>query len=338
MNVQSLKEYLLNNDLVENLLEEIGCHSIKRHSSDYISCANYNGDNKNAVITYLNDNITVVNYTRSIAKNKRTTDILDLVCYNKGFTFPEALRFVCNLFELDFYKDPLDLPESLHIIQLLKDMRINEEDEEDTPLKPISEKILTYYIPIGNKLFEDDGISLETQRLFEVSFDPCTNSICIPIRDAFGSLVAVKARRLEHNEELGESKYFYVEPGSKSKVLYGLFNNIKMIQSCGVVYVGESEKFTQQLYEMGYYGVSTGGSKISKTQVDMLTRLNVNICFCYDKDIGEEELNSISNMFLDGVPVYAMIDKSNILNDKESPSDSKEKWDYLINNNIYKIK
>ena len=70
----------------------------------------------------------------------------------------------------------------------------------------------------------------------------------------------------------------------------------------------------------------------------MLTRLGVKICFCFDKDISEEDLRVVAEGFIDGVPIYAIIDKHNILNEKESPSDSSQKWSHLIKNNIYKIK
>jgi DNA primase len=187
-------------------------------------------------------------------------------------------------------------------------------------------------------MWEESNVSLTTQRFFELSFDPCSNSIAIPIRDELGTLIAVKARRLEYNPNLGESKYFFLEPGAKSQVLYGLYQNLKLIQLQGIVYVGESERFVHQLYEMGYYGVSTGGSKVSKRQIEMLTRLGVKICFCFDEDISEEELRNIVEGFMDGIPIYAMIDRDNILDKKESPSDNPQKWQHLVKNNIYKIK
>ena len=181
-------------------------------------------------------------------------------------------------------------------------------------------------------------------------YDPQTNSICIPIRDELGTLIAVKARRFKYTPdtpmekrrfpdelEEDESKYFFLAPGAKSQVLYGLYKNAKAIQRQGIVFVGESEKFTLQLYDMGYYGVSTGGSKVSKKQVELLTRLAVKIVFCFDKDIGEEELQDVADKFIDGIDVYAIIDKDNILDEKESPSDNPEKWKYLIKNNIYNI-
>ena len=337
MDVQSLKEYILDNDKLPEILQEIGCHSIHNHGG-YITCGNKTGDNKSAIVVYINENLTVVNYTRSMTNNKRTTDIFDLICYNEDCSFPEALKFCCNLFGLDYYQEPEDIPESLQILKMLQQMATEEGVNDDAPLKPINEKILSYYFPYGNKLWEDDGISLSTQRLFEVAFDPMTNSIVIPIRDEQGSLVGIKARRMEYDPDSGLSKYFFLEPCSKSRVLYGLFQNIKLIQFTGVVWVGESEKFVQQLYDMGYYGVSTGGTKISKAQVEMLTRLNAKIVFCYDEDVNEEQLKNISNMFLEGVPVYAIIDKEHILENKESPSDNPKKFQYLIKNNIYNLR
>ena len=337
MDVQSLKEYILDNDKLPEILQEIGCHSIHNHGG-YITCGNKTGDNKSAIVVYINENLTVVNYTRSMTNNKRTTDIFDLICYNEDCSFPEALKFCCNLFGLDYYQEPEDIPESLQILKMLQQMATEEGVNDDAPLKPINEKILSYYFPYGNKLWEDDGISLSTQRLFEVAFDPMTNSIVIPIRDEQGSLVGIKARRMEYDPDSGLSKYFFLEPCSKSRVLYGLFQNIKLIQLTGVVWVGESEKFVQQLYDMGYYGVSTGGTKISKAQVEMLTRLNAKIVFCYDEDVDEEQLKGISDMFLDGIPVYAIVDKEHILENKESPSDNPKKFQYLIKNNIYNLR
>ena len=338
MQVNELKEYLLNNELCEDVLTALGCGHV-RNRGEYISASNPDGgDNKQAITLYLSENLNCIDYTRQISKTKRATDIFDLVAYFKQCTFAESMKWVCDTVGLDYYHEPDDVPESLLIIKMLKEMSIGCDEEDNTPLKPISEDVLRYYLPYGNKMWEDDNVSLSTQRFFELSFDPCTNSVAIPIRDEIGTLIAIKARRVEYNPDVNESKYFFLEPGAKSQVLYGLYQNSKLIQTRGVVYVGESEKFTHQLYDMGYFGVSTGGSKVSKRQIEMLTRLAVKIVFCFDKDISEEELQNITGGFMDGIDVYAILDKDNILDEKESPSDDPKKWSYLVKNNIYKIK
>jgi DNA primase len=213
-----------------------------------------------------------------------------------------------------------------------------EDDEDTTPLKPINPRILEYYMPVGNILFEKDGISLATQRFFEIGYDQFSNHITIPIRDSIGTLVGVKGRVFQDPVSEGQNKYVYLEPCAKGRVLFGLDKNIDNIVRQGVVYIGESEKFVMQLYDMGYYGVATGGSKITKQQVQMLTRLGVKLVFSYDKDIPEEALSKIAGQFVDGVPLYAIIDKDGLLGEKESPSDDVSNWHYLVRNNVYKLR
>ena len=350
MDIRELKEEILNREVISDILSEIGCHHVQDRG-EYFSCGNPDGDNPRAIVVYKNEYISCTNYTRQITKNRRAADIFDLISYVQDCSFAEAMKFVCNLIGLDYYGENTDIPESLQIIKLLKQMSAGEDDEDNTPVKPIPEKVLDYYIDVGNVMFVDDGISLTTQKEWEIKYDPQSNSICIPIRDELGNLIAVKARRFKYTpdtpleqrrfpDELSEdeSKYFFLEPGAKSQVLYGLYKNAKAIQQQGIVYVGESEKFCLQLYDMGYYGVSTGGSKVSKRQIEMLTRLGVKIIFCFDKDISEDDLKGIADSFFDRIPIYAIIDRDNILDEKESPSDNSKKWQHLIKHNVYQIK
>lgn len=340
MDVVSLKTYIYDEDLSEQVLESIGCHSIKRHGNDYITCGNKDGDNQNAITLYLNENLTVVNYTRCLSKTKRTTDIIDLVMFNEDLTFPEALKFVCNELGLDFYNSGLeDVPESLQIIKMLQDMKVNSEQEDNEPLKPVNEKILSYYIPYGNKMWEDeDGISLETQEEFCIGFDPCTNYITIPIYDELGSLVGVKGRYYGTPDKV-HPKYTALEKYSKGRVLYGYWQNKEYIKNSRFLYVVESEKNILKLAELGVRNViSTGGKKITKYQIEMIVRTGCIPILSYDKDVNEDELNYIASLFIDGIDVYAIIDKNNLLEQKESPSDNPNKWMQLVKNNIYKIK
>ena len=337
MQVNELKEYLLDNGLCEDVLVALGCGHV-RNRGEYISASNPDGDNKQAIILYLNENLNCVNYTRQITKTKRATDIFDLVAYFEDCTFPEAMRWVCNTVNLDYYKEPEDVPESLQILKLLKSMSSEENNEEDdTPVKPISEKILDYYIPYGNKMFEDDGISLEVQQEFEVGFDPASGYITIPIRDSLGALCGIKGRYFGQPDE-HHSKYMYIEKCNKAKILYGYWQNKECIKNSKNLIIVESEKGVQQLATMGFYNaVSTGGKTISKHQVELITRTGCAPIFAYDQDVSKNELKNIANMFMDGVPIFAMIDKDNILNEKESPSDSPEKFRYLLKNNVYRI-
>ena len=341
MDAQRLKEHILDNNLVPDILEELGCHHIKIRS-DMIQAANPDGDNATAICVYLNENLTTLNYTRQMLPSgqTRTTDIFDLVGYIRDTSFFETVKWLCEFCGLDYYTTEEEVPESLQVLQFLSQMNKEyvEDEIDTTPLKPINPKVLEYYLPIGNNLFERDGISLSTQRFWEVGYDPQTNRLTIPIYSEIGDLLSVKGRLFQEEIEEGQNKYLYLFKTNKSKILFGLNKNLDMILKQGKVYITESEKGVMQLYNMGYYGVATGGSKISKYQINMLTRLGVQIIFAYDKDIEEEQLNEIAAQFTDGIPVYAIIDRDDMLNEKESPSDNVDKWQHLINNNIYKIR
>lgn len=341
MDVQRLKEHILDNNLVPDILMELNCHHLKERT-DIIQCANPDGDNPTAICVYLNENLTTMNYTRQILPNgqTRSTDILDLVSFVRNCSFFETIRWLCGFCGLDYYADEEEVPESLQVLQFLNQMNKESagEEEDTTPLKPIDPKVLDYYLPVGNIMFERDGISLSSQHFFGCRYDPQTNRLVIPIYSEIGDLVGVKGRIFQDELEAGQNKYLYLFKCNKGKVLFGLDKNLDAIIRQGKVYVVESEKAVMQMYDMGYYGVATGGSKISKYQTQMLTRLGVQIIFAYDKDISEDELKKIAGQFVEGVPVYAILDRDNILNEKESPSDDVGHWLHLVQNNIYKIR
>ena len=337
MDIRDLKEEILNRELISDILTEIGCHHI-RDKGDYIQAGNRDGDNPNSIVIYKNEYISCINYTRQITKNGRTADIFDLIAYAEDCSFAEAMKFVCELAGIDYYGEREDLPESLQILRMLKDMSINDEDEDNSPVKPISEKILSYYLPYGNKMFEDDNISLEMQKEFGVGYCPQSNYITIPIRDSLGALCGVKGRYFGEPDE-SHTKYTYLEKCNKSKILYGYWQNKEYIKQNKYIYVLESEKAVQQLATIGVRScVSTGGKTISKYQVEEIIRTGCTPIFAYDQDVQEDELQEIAEMFMDGITVYAIVDKENILDEKESPSDNPEKWFHLVKNNIYKIK
>ena len=338
MDVTSLKEHIFNEDLSEQVLKSIGCHSIVKHGNDYISCANKDGDNKNAIVLYLNENLTVINYTRSISKTKRTTDIIDLVMFNEDCSFPEALKFICNEIGLDYYHNELEeISESRQIIQMIFGLSTGS-DDDNTPLKPINEKILSYYIPCGNKMFEDDNISLEIQQEFHIGYDPQSNRITIPYYDMMGNLVGVKARLFEYiPTNSDQPKYLFLEKCNKSKMLYGYYENREYIKNYPYVVVVESEKSVLQAATYGYRNyLATMGKTISKTQVELLVRLNKKIVFAYDQDVEYDELVEIRNMFPEQISIYYMQDNENLLKEKESPTDNPETF-IKIKDNICEI-
>lgn len=341
MDIEILKEHILENNFIPTILEELGCHHIRKKDG-YFQCANPDGDNVTAVCVYENTNLTTINYTRDISNGKNIhTDLISLVEFYKNETFPYAVKWICDVLDIDYYSNlDEDLPKSLQLTKMLVEMQsVDTESETEKPLKPIPEKILSYFKPYVNDMFNEDGVSYETQVEFEIGYDEFTNRITIPIRDDLGNLVGIKARYFYRQVPEDEQKFMYIEKCARSQILYGLYKTINFIKKAQRVFVTEAEKGVQQLYDKGYFeAVATGGSKISKSQIDKLTRLCVPIIFVFDKDITKEELDDIASRFIDGTEVYALIDTIGILNEKESPTDNISKFEQLLEKCMYRLK
>lgn len=340
MDVVQLKLYILEESRVDEILKSIGCHHIHYHSSGYWTCANKDGDNKQAIVVWNNEYLPCVNYTRQMVSNGRKTDIIDLVCFTKNLTFPEALQYICNVLGIEYYHDfNADVPESLQITDLILKMNQNHGYDIDQPLKPISKNILSYYKNRVNNLFLKDNISYETQQDFQIGYDDSTNRITIPIFSEIGDLVGVKGRLFKEELSSDDLKYVYIEPCQRSKIIYGLNKTIPYIKKAGRIYVPEAEKGVLQLWEYGDRNAgATGGKELSQQQIELLTRLGVDIVFVQDKDVKQEEIEELASHFVDQIPIYYIYDNDNILDEKESPTDNPEKWKYLKQNNLYRIK
>lgn len=343
MDVQFLKEKLLEENRVADLLLSLGCHHIKQ-SSNMVQCCNPDGgNNPTAVCVYLNKNLTTLDYTRQLLSDgqTRTTDIIDFVCWAQKINFFAALKWICSTCGYDYYEEPEELPESLQILHMLTKMNKESvsEEEDNRPLKPLNPKILSYYLPYQNKMWEDDDISLRTQKEFSVMYDPQSNRIVLPLFDPLGTLVGLKGRLMKKELNPGEQKYLYMQNNfNKSRFLFGLDKTIDVIARQGYCPIFEGEKSVMIAYEHGVGSVAVCGSKISRHQANMLTRLNVPLIICFDKDKTEDEVKKEAEVFMEQIPVSYMLDKCGLLENKQSPADDWDKFKILIKNNIYKIR
>lgn len=353
INSYNIKEYIINNNKIEDILIELQMHHIKNHI-DYYSCGMPNGDNPSSTIIY-KSNLYVEAYTRNIVDKYGVSDIISLVCFIRNCYFTEGIKWICDILGLDTYNNDIDdIPESLKITKMLYSM--NNDDgtsKEESLLSPISEKILSYYLNIPNKIFLSEGISITTQNEFEIGFDCETNRITMPIRDELSTLVGVKGRLNKEKLDEHDNKYLYLEKCAKSQILYGLYKTIHHVKIKKQVIVVESEKSVLKLWENGIYNVvAIGGHKLSDTQIEKLTRLGVNeIILCFDEEVYKYDIDTqikfkpketielyktnYSSRFIINQTISAMIDFEKILGTKESPADDIDKFQYLYEKRIY---
>lgn len=356
MDVKQVKAYIYENNKIEDILLELGMHHITWHDNNkYITCGMPDGDNKNSTTIYNNPSLNVIAYTRDITDEYGVSDIISLVCFVKKMYFSNAIHWICSLLGIDYYYVPPKKDKLLEFFQNMISIKKKSEVEEP-PLQPLDEKILLQYQRSSFQQFVDDNISDQTQYDFELGLDPGIDfwgtprpRITIPIRDENSTLVGVKGRILKNvwkgsqcidskREKDGEPKYIYLYPCAKSQILYGLYKTQEYIKTQKEVIISEAEKGVMQLWTYGYKNcVGVGGHDLSPVQKEKIIRLGVSVTFAFDKDVKEDivrgQCSEISNLCKS---VYYILDKDNILSEKESPMDDPKKWEYLYTHNKYK--
>lgn len=172
-------------------------------------------------------------------------------------------------------------------------------------------------------VWEDEGISLETMKAFDVMYDPFSNCIVYPIRNKDGVIVNIGGRTLYPDfKERGIRKYTYFKKwGGQMDIVYGLYENMKYIEEKHEVIVFEGMKSVLLAREYGYKNaVAILTSHLNAGQMKILARLGCNVVFALDKDVdvkADRRINALSRY----VNVRVIRDKINLLDDKDSPVD-----------------
>lgn len=335
MDAQTMKEYIFNNDKVEYVLEQLEMHHIQWHSNrSYITCGMPDGDNPSSTVVYCDSSfLNVKAYTRDIEDAYGVSDILSLISFVKQTIFSQTIKWLCDLFGLDYYSQPKEKDSAVDYMDFLNSIKkLN--TVEEPPLKPISEQYLKSYLNWDNIPFYEDNISYETQTEFELGVDVSSHRITIPIRDEIGNLVGVKGRRVYDVVDEYNPKYIYLHKCAKSRVLYGLYKTLPYIKENNSIIVCESEKGVMQLWSYGYRNaVAVGGHDISPRQKDLIVQSGAaTVIIAFDKDVDEEIIKKQAEKLSAFRKVEYIYDIDNLLKEKESPMDDPSNWVKLYYN------
>jgi DNA primase len=329
---KELKE-VLDEDRIVIILENLKCHHITK-KFNCVTAALPDGDNESSVCCYTdNENYHVDVHTRTTFQSIKNRDIITLVGYIKGISFPQSMKYICSLFELDFYIDKQsEVPKFLTWLDFVE---TGELKESNTKITVLPEIVLNQFFMGACEKFLLEGISSEAQNHFEIGCDIDTERITIPIRSEIGDLCGIKGRLLCDDKADG-NKYMYLYSCPKSQILYGAYQNTKEITKANEVIIVESEKSVLKLYGLGYKNsVAIGGKSISEVQAEKILRFNVDIVLAFDKDVSEFEIEENLKKLVYPVKtqkIYSLQDPLNLLSEKESPCDSGETWKILYEN------
>lgn len=123
--------------------------------------------------------------------------------------------------------------------------------------------------------------------------------LIMPYKDPYGKVVGLVGRSLLSDKDRKIHKYKNTSNFSKSKNLFGLYENKKFIIDKGCVFIVEGQFDTIKAVESGMTNiVSLGGADMSSHQFSLITRYTNNIFLLLDNDeAGEKGRKKIIEKF-----------------------------------------
>ena len=331
-----IKEELLKNpEAIVEILEYFDFAHIKLSSREIRFARDDIGGRNISIRLERNECLYVNDYSRGV-----NADFFQYIIQEKNVTFREVLQKAKQVLDLSDDWRPHE-KKALFGGIYSNILRPN----KDIVLRTYDESVLDRYEKCGNLRFLRDGISLEAQRFWDIRFSVEDNAIIIPVYNEFGELIGTKARINDTPKE-GESKYFYPLPALTSQTLYGYAANYQYLYGADTVYVGEAEKFCQQLYTIGIRNcVALGNHSISEKQSKLLLQLSPkSLTLMFDEGLDMEIIKRnadvIRNMAsMMDIKIYFFDYRDCLeLGAKDSPSDHGIKvWNKIIENNIKDI-
>ena len=278
------KELLDNPEKLKELLEYFNFYNVHIHQS-YISFGRAQDTSKKSIVVRLekNDYLYVTDYARNISK-----DLFSYISEQRLVDFKDIIGVVRNILGVDDFSL---FNESRGIFGGFYE-KIRKRSEYS--VRTYDESILDKYIPLANKRFVDDNISITAQQFFGIRYDVESQGIVIPIHNQIGELIGAKVR-CNYEVQDGEMKYYYLIPCQASQTLYGYSQNYNYLTN-NIIYIYEAEKSIMQCFSYGIRNcVALGSGSISRKQVRMLLELNPKkIIFMHD--VGYDLENILRNI------------------------------------------
>ena len=329
-----IKEKLIgDSSLIIQLLEEYGFEHISAKVSE-LRCARNNEGGQNISIRLTDNNVLVKDYARNIS-----SDIIGYIMQEKQVDFKTVLNSIKKILGLsDTWQEQKRIPLFGGWYDKVG-IRTNENNLVPVP----QEKLAKYDLNVGNFAWVKDGISLETQRVFQVGYDVDSQRIIFPIKNEVGDIVGIKGR-INYKSETAP-KYLYLERCDASQTLFGYSENYSYMYS-GVVCVAEAEKTVMQAATMGYHNiVALGSHSLSEKQTQLILQLSPKkVIIMLDEGLEKEEtiknlkmLKSFSTMRDLELWYWDSTLDIDLFGTKSSPTDNgKEKFKEILETQLIK--
>jgi hypothetical protein len=313
--IVKIKNKLRNSeDLIREILDEIGCENIHKISEVQFRFG-LNDEGSGSGNSLFIDTLNYKSFSRDTSG-----DIITLVKDMKGISLGDSIRLLANRLNIKATYNPTNI--TLPFGGFWKGLSKTKDIDDSPPLiYPI--ETLAQYNYGSSLLWIKDEVSALTQELYNIGYDFLTDRITIPWFNEVGELCGIVGRLNRMNIGEKECKYLSLIPFNKSKCLYGFYENYQDILTNDCVIVVESEKSVLKGREKGYKNiVAIGGNSISPRQAGLLKSMFCKVILVLDEDmtlqhcVEQASKVQVKNPFFEN-DVYIVDYNNELINDKK---------------------
>lgn len=206
--------------------------------------------------------------------------------------------------------------------KIKKSKQINLGFVEDRQILPYS-----YYDQFSKEIPEEwirEGIPEDVMKKYDIRIDHGSNRIVYPVWDNNGNLIGCKGRtRFANFDKLGLKKYLNYTKIQSTDYFMGMRENKENIIKAGSAIIFEGIKSVMHVSPWGYNNcLAAETSHINNAQAAILVSLGIKeVIIAFDKGVLLKDIKMNTKMLRRFTNVSVIIDKWNLLNEKDSPCD-----------------
>lgn len=256
----------------------------------------------------------------------RKGNLINWLMEYEDLSFQDAVQKVINLTGEDINK--YYIPESLKFYKTLNNLQKEKSNiSVDRYILDIEKDYNQKFKDEIPQEWLDEGISADEMKKYEIRIDPMSNRIVYPVRDADFNMIGVKGRtRFSNYKTLGIMKYMNYHRIGVLNYFTAMMQAIDSVKETGEIIILEGIKSVMKIDQWGFHNaVSAETSTLNEYQIELLIRMQIrNVVIAFDKDVTMKKVQSCCGLLKKFTNVSVVIDKWNLLKEKESPCDEGE--------------
>lgn len=223
------------------------------------------------------------------------------------------------------------------LLKICKKWNPKKESEDYYQIK-LKDDVMNKYPKEEIQEWIDEGISQSIMNEFQVRYDVENNRIVFPIWNNTGDIISLCGRTLDKDwRQKKLRKYTYYNKISCNNFFYAYYQHREKIESKNEIIIFEGAKSVWKAQGYGYENcVASVTDALSSEQVEELLKIPCkDVVIAWDKGVEYKHIKQQTHMLHHFKNIYLILDKGNLIDNKDSPVDrGKEVWETLYQNKV----